>query len=225
VLPDSWRLLNVRYDLSHVRRTEKSEQTLNIPCSRHYGLQNAHHTSERPASAFEAQVRRCQGLDLPHSNDSQRLVPPRTHHNHVDHLSLLLGFISHLLRRTTSPSLSHSAKTAQPAPASAQTPDDPRSTLRIASQLTTASAILWDPNFTTRPPPGELKATHAGTLAVPYRTDSSISVRNLGEGQIIPVVSSMNSQRTPSSFQQLEKLGEGTYATVCCLNVWSRGMY
>lgn len=118
---------------------------------------------------------------------------------------------------STSRSLAHAAKTAQPAPAAASAPaaDPVVSTLRIANQLTTASAILWDPNFTTRPPPGELKATHAGTLAVPYRTDSSISVRNLGEGTIIPVVPSMNSQRNPSSFQQLEKLGEGTYATVC----------
>jgi negative regulator of PHO system len=88
--------------------------------------------------------------------------------------------------------------------------------LRIASQLTTASAILWNPEFTTRPPPvSELKATHAGTLAVPNRTDSSISVRNIGEGQIIPVVPTMDNRRHPSSFQQLEKLGEGTYATVC----------
>jgi negative regulator of PHO system len=49
---------------------------------------------------------------------------------------------------------------------------------------------------------------------VPNRTDSSISVRNLGEGQIIPVVPVMDNRRHPSSFQQLEKLGEGTYATV-----------
>ncbi|KAH3910831.1 hypothetical protein HBI56_004150 [Parastagonospora nodorum] len=103
----------------------------------------------------------------------------------------------------------------EPPPASAPPPaDDVRSTLRIASKFVTASAILWDPKFTDRPPPGELKATHAGTLAVPFRTDSSISVRNLGGGQIIPVVPIMDNRRHPSSFQQLEKLGEGTYATV-----------
>ncbi|KAL5115949.1 negative regulator of the PHO system [Pleosporales sp. CAS-2024a] len=107
--------------------------------------------------------------------------------------------------------------TAQPAPAPAPAPaaDDARSTLlRIANKLTTASAILWDPKFTDRPPPGELRATHAGTLSVPFRTDSSISVRTLGEGHIIPVVDAMDNRRHPSSFQQLEKLGEGTYATV-----------
>ncbi|KAF2823509.1 Pkinase-domain-containing protein [Ophiobolus disseminans] len=127
-------------------------------------------------------------------------------------LPLYLTTASHPLPSFTSPS----AKTAQPAPvpASISTSDDAKSTLRIATQLTTASAILWDPNHTSRPPPGELKATHAGTLAVPYRTDSSISVKNLGEGQIIPVVPSMDNRRHPSSFQQLEKLGEGTYATV-----------
>ncbi|OAL06049.1 Pkinase-domain-containing protein [Phaeosphaeriaceae sp. SRC1lsM3a] len=92
----------------------------------------------------------------------------------------------------------------------APTTDDARSTLRIATQLTTASSILWDPKFTTRPPLG---ATHVGTLAV-NRTDSSISVRNLGEGQTIAAVPTMDNRRHPSSFQQLEKLGEGTYATV-----------
>jgi hypothetical protein len=113
--------------------------------------------------------------------------------------------------------------TAQPAPAAAPiSSDDAGSTLRIARQLTTASAILWDPAHTSRPPPvSELKATHAGTLAVPNRTDSSISVRNLGEGQIIPVVPVMDNRRHPSSFQQLEKLGEGTYATVRAARDWA----
>ena len=106
----------------------------------------------------------------------------------------------------------HITKTASPAPA----PDGARSTspLRIASQLTTASAILWDPKFTSRAPPGNLKPVHAGTLVAPQRTDSSISVRNLGDGHTVPIVPTMDNRRHPSSFQQLEKLGEGTYATV-----------
>ncbi|KAF2728532.1 Pkinase-domain-containing protein [Polyplosphaeria fusca] len=109
-------------------------------------------------------------------------------------------------------------KTAQPTSSSAEqprsstsTPTPPSARLAIANQLTTASAILWDPKHTSRPPPGKLKPTHAGTLSVANRTDSSISVRNLGGGQAIPV---MDNRRHPSSFQQLEKLGEGTYATV-----------
>ncbi|KAI4691021.1 uncharacterized protein J4E88_002498 [Alternaria novae-zelandiae] len=93
-------------------------------------------------------------------------------------------------------------------------PPKPPSPLRIASQLTTASAILWDPKFTSRAPPGSLQPVHAGTLVAPHRTDSSISVRNLGDGYTQPIVPTMDNRRHPSSFQQLEKLGEGTYATV-----------
>lgn len=107
-----------------------------------------------------------------------------------------------------------SFKTASPAPASATS--RPPSPLRIASRLTTASAILWDPKFTSRAPPGgSLKPVHAGTITLPNRTDSSISVRNLSDGYIVPLVPTMDNRRHPSSFQQLEKLGEGTYATVC----------
>lgn len=111
------------------------------------------------------------------------------------------------------PSSLSTAKTAQPN----SSPEPARSTppqLRIANQLTTASAILWDPKYTTRPPPGKLRPTHAGTLSVANRTDSTISVRNLGGGQTVPAASTMDNRRHPSSFQQLEKLGEGTYATV-----------
>ncbi|KAF2137487.1 uncharacterized protein K452DRAFT_329203 [Aplosporella prunicola CBS 121167] len=85
----------------------------------------------------------------------------------------------------------------------------PPSPLAIAEQLTTASAILFDPKFTNRPPPTHLKPTHVGTLSLD-RTDSTISIRNLGGGQAIAHMD----KRHPSSFQQLEKLGEGTYATV-----------
>ncbi|KAI9677965.1 MAG: negative regulator of the PHO system [Bathelium mastoideum] len=86
------------------------------------------------------------------------------------------------------------------------------SPLSIAEQLTTASAILWDPRYTARrPPPPTLKPTHVGTLSLNDRSDSTISVRDLGAGQQIV---EMDNKRHPSSFQQLEKLGEGTYATV-----------
>ena len=107
-------------------------------------------------------------------------------------------------------------KTADPNSKQAALPRShtPPSQLEIASRLTTASAILWDPQYTSRPPPGSLKPTHAGTLTVPNRTDSSISVRSLGGGQYTPT---MEGRKHPSSFQQLEKLGEGTYATVSVL--------
>ena len=134
-----------------------------------------------------------------------------------------LSILNHIVTGTRSPHPLVIAKTAQPSapePArsittiSTSTPP-PSSQLHIASQLTTASAILWDPRYTTRPLPGKLKPTHAGTLAVANRTDSSISVRNLGGGQTIPTIPIMDNRRHPSSFQQLEKLGEGTYATAC----------
>jgi hypothetical protein len=64
-----------------------------------------------------------------------------------------------------------------------------------------------------RPPPGSLKPTHVATLSLGNRSDSTISVRDLGGGQTI-AAGTMSSSRNPSSFQQLEKLGEGTYATV-----------
>ncbi|KAF2476319.1 Pkinase-domain-containing protein [Lindgomyces ingoldianus] len=98
----------------------------------------------------------------------------------------------------------------QQVPSRSNTPP-PQAKLHIANQLTTASAILWDPKYTSRPQPGKLRPTHAGTLSVANRTDSSISVKNLGGGRTVPI---MDNRRHPSSFQQLEKLGEGTYATV-----------
>ncbi|KEQ85834.1 Pkinase-domain-containing protein [Aureobasidium pullulans EXF-150] len=72
-------------------------------------------------------------------------------------------------------------------------------------------SILWDPRYTNRNPPhARLHPTHVGTLSLDNRSDSTISVRSLGGGQRIPPMD----KRHPSSFQQLEKLGEGTYATV-----------
>ena len=104
--------------------------------------------------------------------------------------------------------------TAQPqSPRASDTLSRSSSSLAIASQLTTASEILWDPKVTSRPPPASyLRPTHVGTLTTSNRTDSTISVRELGGGDR-QVVHPMD-QRHPNSFQQLEKLGEGTYATV-----------
>lgn len=96
------------------------------------------------------------------------------------------------------------------------------SDLEIASKLTTASSILWDPRYTSRAPPGHLRPTQVGILSLGNRTDSCISVKSLGSAQHTtpiqsfhhrPLPASMD-KRHPNSFQQLEKLGEGTYATV-----------
>ncbi|KAG9574153.1 Pkinase-domain-containing protein, partial [Aureobasidium melanogenum] len=110
-------------------------------------------------------------------------------------------------------------KTAQPSrPASIRS--STASSLDIASQLTTASSILWDPRYTNRNPPhARLHPTHVGTLSLDNRSDSTISVRSLGGGQRIPPMD----KRHPSSFQQLEKLGEGTYATVRLLQLVFKG--
>ncbi|WPA96712.1 negative regulator of the PHO system [Cercospora beticola] len=82
---------------------------------------------------------------------------------------------------------------------------------RVASQLTTARAILWDKTYTGKEPPDiRLLPTHVSTLSVANRTDSNISVRSLGGSHKVEPMD----KRHPSSFQQLEKLGEGTYATV-----------
>ncbi|KAF2834097.1 Pkinase-domain-containing protein [Patellaria atrata CBS 101060] len=90
----------------------------------------------------------------------------------------------------------------------------PPSPLAIANKLTTAGAILFDPKYTNRPPPTTLKPTHFATISVENRTDSSISVRNLGGGQSVPAMASKAINPEEKRFEQLEKLGEGTYATV-----------
>jgi len=127
----------------------------------------------------------------------------------------LLDCLSHSLTRSDQVAFREAACrqkiniTAQSSPPR-HTPSRTVSSLSIASQLTTASAILWDSRYTSRPPPTRLHPTHVGTLSLEGRSDSTISVRSLGGGQRIPPMD----KRHPSSFQQLEKLGEGTYATV-----------
>ncbi|KAF2461515.1 kinase-like domain-containing protein [Lineolata rhizophorae] len=114
---------------------------------------------------------------------------------------------------TGSSSTAHAETTPSPTSSSTRTSTAaPPSPLAVLSQLTTARAILWDPRVTDRPPPPELRPSHAGTLAINDRSDSTVSVRSLtsGSNRSVPVMD----KRHPSSFQQLEKLGEGTYATV-----------
>jgi len=88
--------------------------------------------------------------------------------------------------------------------------------LALLSHLCTPSSVLFDPRYTSYPRP---------SAAPPFRTfppsptaerrtphvPSTISLQNLDPD---PPAADMD-KRHPSSFQQLEKLGEGTYATVC----------
>ncbi len=90
--------------------------------------------------------------------------------------------------------------------------------LAILSQISTPSSILFDPRYTSLQRPSALPP-HRRTFPPsptaerrpPPQVPSTISIQNL---DIEDKISDMD-KRHPSSFQQLEKLGEGTYATVC----------
>lgn len=88
--------------------------------------------------------------------------------------------------------------------------------LAILDSLSTPSTILFDPRFTSRrrhspkipfstfpPSPTARRQLHS--------LPSTISLQNLDTAEPDATMD----KRHPSSFQQLEKLGEGTYATVC----------
>jgi len=89
--------------------------------------------------------------------------------------------------------------------------------LAILSRVVTPSSLLFDPQFTTRQRPSALPPFRTFPPSpsierhLPQTVPSTISIQNL---DIEDSTSSMD-KRHPSSFQQLEKLGEGTYATVC----------
>lgn len=82
-------------------------------------------------------------------------------------------------------------------------------TRAFLNSICTPSSLLWNPRYTAQQRP---------SFTPPLRTSSSPAVRrtpvivpdNLGPGDNIEEMD----KRHPSSFQQLEKLGEGTYATV-----------
>ncbi|KAH9828110.1 Pkinase-domain-containing protein [Teratosphaeria destructans] len=141
-------------------------------------------------------------------NRPRRYLPPSCRARHTD------GTTDYLLTNTdtTASSLptttSSSSASAAPSPRRANTAS---SQLQVAEHLITARALLWHPKYTRKEPPDiRLQPTHVGTLSVGDRNDSNISVRSLGGGQTVEVMD----KRHPNSFQQLEKLGEGTYATV-----------
>jgi hypothetical protein len=87
--------------------------------------------------------------------------------------------------------------------------------LDILNSICTPATVLFDPRFTTRqrPSPSPPFRTFPPSPALArafFSVPSTISVRNLDDTEPPAEMD----KRHPSSFQQLEKLGEGTYATV-----------
>lgn len=87
--------------------------------------------------------------------------------------------------------------------------------LDILKTICTPASVLFDPKFTSRqrPSPSPPFRTFPPSPALArafFSVPSTISIRNLDNTE--PPVEM--DKRHPSSFQQLEKLGEGTYATV-----------
>ena len=88
--------------------------------------------------------------------------------------------------------------------------------LNILQQTLTPASVLFDPKFTSqqRPSPTLPFRTFPPSptaTRLPHSLPSTISVQNLDTEENTAAMD----KRHPSSFQQLEKLGEGTYATVC----------
>ncbi|KAI6709558.1 negative regulator of the PHO system [Marssonina coronariae] len=91
----------------------------------------------------------------------------------------------------------------------------PKDTLAILNQLCTPASLLFDPRFTSRLPPSPsppFRTFPPSPVAqrLPISVPSTISIQNLSAEEPPAEMD----KRHPSSFQQLEKLGEGTYATV-----------
>lgn len=90
-------------------------------------------------------------------------------------------------------------------------------TKHILKQLCSPASILFDPRYTAapkpsaRPPFRTFPPSPRGERRPPTRLPSTISVHTLDSEALTATMD----KRNPSSFQQLEKLGEGTYATVC----------
>lgn len=88
--------------------------------------------------------------------------------------------------------------------------------LDILNKIVTPSSLLFDPQFTSQQRPSALPPFRTFPPSptidrrLPPNIPSIISIQNLD----IENSTSEMDKRHPSSFQQLEKLGEGTYATV-----------
>ncbi|PMD34378.1 Pkinase-domain-containing protein [Hyaloscypha variabilis F] len=87
--------------------------------------------------------------------------------------------------------------------------------LAILEKTITPSSLLFDPKYTSRErpsprPPFRTFPPSPKAERLPVSIPSTISVQNLDKEEPVAAMD----KRHPSSFQQLEKLGEGTYATV-----------
>ena len=87
--------------------------------------------------------------------------------------------------------------------------------LAILNKTVTPATLLFDPKYTSRErpsprPPFRTFPPSPTAARLPVHVPSTISVQNLDKEEPPAAMD----KRHPSSFQQLEKLGEGTYATV-----------
>jgi negative regulator of the PHO system len=87
--------------------------------------------------------------------------------------------------------------------------------LAILNQTITPASLLFDPKYTSRErpsprPPFRTFPPSPKAQRLPISVPSTISLQNLDKEEPPAAMD----KRHPSSFQQLEKLGEGTYATV-----------
>jgi hypothetical protein len=129
------------------------------------------------------------------------------------------------------PSLSESKEAIksdyQPPPCSTTSHHDPslefttaslygsKDALAILNQTITPATLLFDPKYTSRErpsprPPFRTFPPSPSAQRVPVSVPSTISLQTLDKEEAPATMD----KRHPSSFQQLEKLGEGTYATV-----------
>lgn len=92
--------------------------------------------------------------------------------------------------------------------------------IEIFEKLCTPASILFDPRYTSQPKPSACPPfrTFPPTPRIDNRPiaklPSNISIRELVNASEIQEQAAKMDKRNPNSFQQLEKLGEGTYATV-----------
>jgi hypothetical protein len=88
--------------------------------------------------------------------------------------------------------------------------------LHILDKLCSPASLLFDPRFTSRQRPSPTPRFRTfppspTATRLPPSLPSTISIQNLDTEESKADMD----KRNPNSFQQLEKLGEGTYATVC----------
>jgi hypothetical protein len=93
--------------------------------------------------------------------------------------------------------------------------------LHILDKVCTPASVLFDSSFTSRQRsspalPFRTFPPSPTAIRLPHSLPSTISVQNLDPEENTADMD----KRHPSSFQQLEKLGEGTYATVCAGNAF-----